>query len=270
MKNANGYPTVLREASLQALPRRLGDAPPVSSGLEGTPRPAIHDLPAAQPHPVPPSWGDAATAPDKPAPPPDMDEQDLIVEQAREKGYAEGLEAGRTAGFGAGYQEGVISGRRAGESEGAELYRRGLAEIEVLLVRLREGIDNRMRSVEDDIVELVFVAISRIIGAAAPTRDGTLGLVRTAIAEFRHRPLTAIRVHPQDMETLRNDPVMAQMLQTHGESPLLQWVADERVMAGGCMLDMPFGSIDARLDRQLQRVCAILKEARSTGGAAEC
>lgn len=153
------------------------------------------------------------------------------------------------------YREGLAQGQQEGRREWEEQVGRLGALIDGLQELRAEILDQA----EDKIVELVFEALSRILGSALTHRDGVAAVVRQALATVREQDrVVTIRLAPADFELLGGTDESAPKAFRPGTAI----VADPRVHVGGCLLDTPQGSIDGRLEIQLERLKNAILEAR--------
>lgn len=205
---------------------------------------------------------------------------DAAVGKARAEGYDAGFEAGQARAqqaLDASVEEmkalGLEEGRRAGLQEGLELAgaqnQRTQEEIhreaQALQARSVEKLDGLLRSAcaglvqwrmdwEDEIVAIIHEAVCRILGDAAPKATAVRSTVRQLLAEHGARAQIAVHVHPDDLAALAGVAEEA--------SANWKWVADKTVSLGGVILRSPEGSLDARLETQLQSLREALMTVR--------
>jgi len=113
-----------------------------------------------------------------------------------------------------------------------------------------------MESAEDAMVDIVFAAICRILGERGADRDTIRTIVRETVASTREREQVVARLHPDDAALLKGDGDLAGM----GD---VRISADASIALGGCIIDGPGGTLDARFDTQLELLAAALKAARA-------
>lgn len=217
----------------------------------------------------------------------------------REAGYAAAAEEGRALGAQQGYQEGLERGlqegreqalaaagreREASQHEAAQR----LATLDRLLASLPGQIKARLQASEDDMVALCHAIVCRVLGETLAHGDGTARLVRAAVVAYTGEgvpaagdvTLTAIHVHPRDLERLCADESLAAWLAprltgaSNGRATAMPWVADESVGPGGCIVRSTEGSLDARLATQMAALTQWLMRAPrspapATGGQVE-
>jgi flagellar assembly protein FliH len=181
------------------------------------------------------------------------------LQEGRRQGHAEGLEQGRA--------EGLEQGRAAGREEAAReeaLLRQALAErvqrLDALLAAVPAQVEARLAQGEPEMMALCFEALVQVLGHAGA--EGARAMVRQALAQAGARGNVTVRVHPRDFAAMHDgSPPLAPSDGT------LQWVADERVQLGGCVIASPEGGLDARLETQLTRLAALLTGAVAEGAA---
>jgi flagellar assembly protein FliH len=183
-------------------------------------------------------------------------------DEAQAAGRKSGLEAGHAEGYEAGREAGIAAGREAAEEAVRESHRAALERLEAIVHSAERDVARRVEQSEDDVVELVFAAVCRIVGELAVTRAGVRGMVRHAIAELSEGPLVAVRLHEQDLALLRGEADFPSALERPGGPKGVQWIADERIELGGCRLEAMDGTLDVALETQLARLRDALLETR--------
>lgn len=160
-------------------------------------------------------------------------EQAEALEQAAERGYEEGL--------------------RRGEADGRKALDEEVARLGALLADLRQQRAQVLDAAEDTMVEIAFAALCRLAGSEAASRDAAVHAVRQAGADLRAGDALTVFVHPDDLAQLGG------RLGQQGVTLL----AGGGVELGGCMIDGATGTLDARLETQVQGLRAALLDARA-------
>lgn len=167
----------------------------------------------------------------------ELDEQ---RSQARDEGYAEGL--------------------KQGHKEGKEEYVERLQQVDSFFIEARDAVERNLDSMTDTAVEIVFEAVSRILGEQFLEKAGAEAVVREVIRQTKERARLVVRVSPLDFEALSlSRAELVDGLNTGH----VELVADDLVELGGCVLETPSGSLDGRLELQLQRLRETLLNARA-------
>ncbi len=162
-------------------------------------------------------------------------------EQAREEGFRTGLEAGR--------------------KESRQELEQALKQIGDLLHSLAEMRGTLWHDAEDGAVEVVFEAVTKMVGYASTDRQIAYNLVREAIEQVKGRDRLVIRVSNQDYDMVHTALSHAGTAESLAKS--LTVVADNLVQLGGCLIETDSGSLDARLEIQLQRLRDMLLGVRN-------
>jgi flagellar biosynthesis/type III secretory pathway protein FliH len=213
--------------------------------------PAKPVAPAAHATPVSPR-------PQHPEPPaPDLE---ALLAQARESVLAQFKQEAETARE-LGRQRGLQEGRAAGAEEVHRNAEAELARIRAVAAGLHGALDTGIRGLEDVAVAIAFEAVCKMLGSAAASRDGIRALVHEAVEHAAGAQQVTVRLHPADLATLRAagglEPAPA---------PAPAWVADKSVELGGCVVETDGGTLDARLETQVERLRATLLAARAAPG----
>jgi type III secretion protein L len=138
-------------------------------------------------------------------------------------------------------------------------YARGHAEALDRLHGVLATLDDRRKSLETDLIDLVIDAIGRIVRGLPPELL-TPGLITTALDEAQcDRGRLVLRVHPANAE------VAERWLECHSphasEHLRLTLEIDPSVAEDGCVLETPVGAIDAGLATQLSALREHLMQA---------
>jgi len=176
-------------------------------------------------------------------------------EEARQMGFEAGHEAGRREGYDAGFTAGKEAGLLSGDAEGREAYTAGLRQLEDLAQSLNRNVELSLSEAEDMVVSIVFESVCKIVGDALTTKDGVAAVVREAINRTRGKSALVIRVNPFDLELIEESAAF-------GIASEADWRGDDSVTMGGCMIDSEYGTLDARIDVQLNQLKRALLAAR--------
>jgi flagellar assembly protein FliH len=156
------------------------------------------------------------------------------------------------------FDDGYRDGLAAGSAEGRAALNEEAQQLRDAVRAVRAAADAALAAQEDALVELAFAAACRVLGEAACSPEGMRAVVRQAMKEVRARERLVLRVPPHAQRHLAEDPGFAAELEGRG----VQVVADERAGAAGCLLESAGGTLDARLEVQLQQLAAALLAAR--------
>lgn len=178
--------------------------------------------------------------------------------QAERQAHAAALQDAHEEAARRGHEEGLARGVAEGRAGADAAAAARLAQLDALALGMEQAAADALARHEDLLVEVAWSAICRLAGELAAGRDGALAMVRTAMSAVRDSQQLRVRMHPQD----------AAWLAQHGEPERWSLQGDPAVALGGCIVDGAHGSLDARLELQLERLRAALAAARAARTAA--
>jgi flagellar biosynthesis/type III secretory pathway protein FliH len=181
------------------------------------------------------------------SPPPTIDELRILFsdelhslrEQATEQGYTEGLKTGR--------------------AEAQQQYSESVARLERAVAMLGDSLHKGIDGLTEIGAEVVFEAVTKIIGRSYIDRSGVTDVVKEVIRQAKDRSRLLIRVNPADYRELMGE---REQLVEGLNAQHIEFAADDRVELGGCLLETPSGNLDGRLEVQLQQLRDTLLIAR--------
>ncbi len=158
----------------------------------------------------------------------------------------------------------------AAENLKAQAYAQGsenaLTEFERNLFESREIREKIWRETEKDLLRLAVRLAEKIVGREIEKDDKTIiEIISTALQNARQQEKLTVRVNPKDLPTVERE---AEKLSLGGRVQFIDFVADPRVSASGCLIESEVGTIDARLETQL-RVLERALLAQSEGEGAQ-
>jgi flagellar assembly protein FliH len=207
----------------------------------------------AWPAPDAPIWDEAAAQPlsaflpqldaaPAPAPPPPRTAFDPKEHEAR-------LAALEREAFTKGYAQGEQAGLEAGNRRSDAMLRR-LGETLDEMASLRRTL---LQQSERQVVQLALALARRIVRReVAVDEELTVALARVALDRLGESGPATIRLHPDDFARAASRGADT-WKRAH-----ISVVADPSVSRGGCMVESPFGFVDAGIDAQFQELARAL------------
>ena len=153
-------------------------------------------------------------------------------------------------------KRGFAAGQAKGEAAAQEMLQTQVDRFKSLAMQLSQSRAKVLEDAEDSIVEIVFTAICRVLGEQAATRTNIIRMVRDCVGEARDPNQVNVRLHPDDVSLLQ-DSVAS------GIDVQVRISADPDIRLGGCVVESATGSLDARLETQLERLQASLQSVRA-------
>lgn len=158
---------------------------------------------------------------------------ELEKQQAREEGLAQGLEKGKQAVTAE--LESVI-----------QKLRRAYMDIEKYRKQLYSN-------AETETVELALAVARKIIGQeVALDRQIVLNVVKGALDKVINHEKVKIRINPQDLDAVQT--ALFEFLPHVEKLENVHFEADAAITSGGCVVETKFGTVDARIENQLDQI----------------
>ena len=181
-----------------------------------------------------------------------LDETAIQAAELREKAKSEGYEAG--------YQQGEQEAQTAVRAQMAEEFAQAVAKAEQIIDTAKaEGLE-MIFAAERQMIELVISIAGKVLAREFEENPfAVLPIVKAALAKVKDQDEFTIRVHPEDFEVLLQAKRELEMMV--GREQGVNITVDRTLGKGGCVVDTPYGSVDARLDTQMENVKKALQGA---------
>jgi len=154
-----------------------------------------------------------------------------------------------------GYREGHVAGMEVGKKEWHRRVER--------LIRIAEALENAKveigARVGEEAAAIAFAAVVKILGHRQASRAAIAEVVESIRNTAPSAEPLVVRVHPDDYEVLLAEPVMIELEDQRG---VIRLVEDPRVVLGGCFVEGTRGTLDARLETQVERLRSLLLDVR--------
>jgi flagellar assembly protein FliH len=134
--------------------------------------------------------------------------------------------------------------------------------LDQLLSSVRAEVGARIAAAEDEMIALSHAVVCRILGDRLVTREGLADAMRQAVRAAAANGDLTVRLHPEDLAQLQVDPTAAEFLDRSAGK--LHWIADDQVGRGGCVMTSSEGTLDARLETQLDSLRRVLLRTASS------
>lgn len=138
--------------------------------------------------------------------------------------------------------------------EGIDLEKRNLSMASESVAKLVRELgalkEELLARSEREILDLVFLVAGKVIHKEVGTdREIVLSVLRDAMKTMRGKEDVRVRIHPEDYRYITE--ANPDFLGSYGEVSIEK---DEEVGRGGAVIEAHSGAVDARLDRQLDKV----------------
>ncbi|WP_026674283.1 flagellar assembly protein FliH [Alkalihalobacterium bogoriense] len=167
------------------------------------------------------------------------DQLEQLQREAQEVGYNEGFE------------HGLDAGKAACEHE--------LEQAKAVIAASKQDYHNRIEQAEPVIIDIALAICQKMMpGVISQLDDAWMVIMKEAIKEVRDREDVTLYIHPVMYErTLSHKEEISSLLSQTQE---LYIYPDSQLNEQGCIIETPFGRIDASVDSQLTEIKARLHE----------
>ena len=168
------------------------------------------------------------------------EEAQKIRDEAKQHGYSEGFEQGKS--------EGEVAVRQ----EMSDLIKQTNEKAEKTLQDAKEQTAEYFIRAEDDIVSVLMLAIEKILPQHfLDVPQVVLPIVRNAIQQVRDQKEIKVHVEPDSYDLVLMARSEFQSMLTDGTA-ILEIISDETLSPGDCVIETPNGGVDARLLTQIE------------------
>ncbi len=156
------------------------------------------------------------------------------------------------------------SGREIGRAEARqqalEGVRSSLGALSQMAAACEQAFSRECAQLAESCAEIVAEVFAKLAGRALVSRDAALGAVLEVIKRVKDERELTIQVSPQDLPFLQSQSSAIQDVLGARSWSLC---ADPRVTLGGCLIESSLGTLDGRLEIQLQELFATLRASKT-------
>jgi flagellar assembly protein FliH len=161
-------------------------------------------------------------------------------------------------------REAYEKGFAQGEKDGVELGQRKALKLVENIEKLLRSMDSLRQEIlahyEQEIVELVFAIAQKVIHRNIRSDDTAIqGAVLSALNLAAEKSKATLRVNPEDFDYV--EELRPEFFAAVKELKALTITSDPSITRGGCLLESPYGDVDARVETQLDKIHQCLEQA---------
>jgi flagellar biosynthesis/type III secretory pathway protein FliH len=158
------------------------------------------------------------------------------------------------------YESGFVAGQLASANAAETQMRTVVDAVRAAAKQLVASEEAALGSLEDNLAALAVSVARQVIGREVRTSPEIIvDLVRLALTEFPIDQPLRIRINPLDLSTLSAATGNASIRVAPDRE--VTWIADARIIPGGCMVEGRQRIIDGRIDTALERAYRSLTQA---------
>ncbi|WP_312470801.1 FliH/SctL family protein [Neobacillus sp.] len=160
-----------------------------------------------------------------------------------------------------GYEEGLATGKLEARTQIQQEYQEKLEQVQYLLQAAYEQKDAIISEAEPFLLELSTVIASQIVKQELESRpDQFVELIKLHILRFKEKESITVCVHPDDFDFIQSQRIHL-IAVVNGETEI-KVIPDHSVSPKGCIIRTAYGSVDARIDTQIEEIKRVILEAR--------
>ena len=186
-------------------------------------------------------------------------EHPRVVNRAAQQAYVEAehiLESARQQAAEI-IHEAELKGEEMRATRQEEGYKAGLSRWNEALQNAEQLTENITKDAQQQLIKLSVRLAEKIIGEQLRLEpDTVISIVREALTSARRETKLTLRVNPDYLNAVRSH--LDRLRSEAGAQREYRVVADPKVQGGGCIIESEIGTIDARLEVQLQVIEELL------------
>ncbi|MDR7235719.1 flagellar assembly protein FliH [Neobacillus drentensis] len=160
-----------------------------------------------------------------------------------------------------GFEEGLATGKQEAILKVQQEYQQKLEQAQHLLHLAYEQKESIISEAEPFLLELSTVIASQIVKQELESHpDIFVDLIKQHILRFKEKESITVCVHPEDFEFIQSQRVHLVAI-VNGETEI-KIIPDHSVSPKGCIIRTAYGSVDARIDTQIEEIKKVILEAR--------
>jgi len=155
-----------------------------------------------------------------------------------------------------GFEQGEKDGRELGEKKAVKV----LENIEKLLVEISHIRTEILKQCEKEVLEIIFVLGKKIIHHQLESDEEAIkGTLHHAVQLAAEKNKITLRVSPEDFDYVER--LRPEFFTKFKELKSMTVTSDPSITRGGCLLETPYGDVDARIETQFDMIHQSLQSA---------
>lgn len=159
-----------------------------------------------------------------------------------------------------GFTEGFVNGKQEAVSQIQQEYQGKLEQVQHLLQQAYEQKEVIISEAEPFLLELSFAIASQIIRQELECYPNKfVELIKQHILRFKEKEFITVCVHPDDFDFIQSE--RAHLVAVVNGETEIKIIPDHSVTPKGCIIRTAYGSVDARIDTQIEEIKKVILEA---------
>jgi flagellar biosynthesis/type III secretory pathway protein FliH len=149
------------------------------------------------------------------------------------------------------YEKGYYLGKNEGFMAGQKTIEPLVEKLQRSLMELETAKSSLFHMAEREAVELSIAIARKIVGnEISVNKNVILNTIKEAFRKVEGHGRVKIRLNPEEIERVKE--AMTEMNNPNHGFDKIEFETDEKVQAGGCIIESDIGDIDARIEKQLE------------------
>ncbi|SHF51532.1 flagellar assembly protein FliH [Ornithinibacillus halophilus] len=154
-------------------------------------------------------------------------------------------------------QEAYQEGLKLGKEEGLHQYTEHIEKVNALVETARNEYHNLLDNSDQDIIDLAIHIAEKILYQKLDEKpENFFPLVHKAIEDIKDHSVISIHLNPENYELVIKQK--EELMQIIGDKVDLSIYISEKATIGSCIIEYPYGKIDASIDTQLNEIRQVL------------
>jgi flagellar assembly protein FliH len=162
-------------------------------------------------------------------------------------------------GYKLGYDEGFSQGKTKAENDNKQIMCNAVQKAQDTVTIAQNTAQEMVLSAERQIVDIAMNVARKILAREIEENPMViLPIVNEALEKVKNQEKITIRVNADDYSIVLQAKNDFQIL--IGREGVLNLIVDQTIESGSCMIDTPYGTVDARLDTKFEMIEKALQE----------
>ena len=159
------------------------------------------------------------------------------------------------------YEKGFAQGEKDGLELGEKKAVKVIENIENLFIEISNLKREIIRQHEKEILELIFAIVKKILHDHVDINENTLkNIVVNALNVTAEKGEIVLKVNPEDFDFVEG--LKPDFFTKFKELKSITITSDPSITKGGCLLETPYGDVDATIETQLEKIYQSLEGAK--------
>ncbi|WP_010649310.1 flagellar assembly protein FliH [Oceanobacillus massiliensis] len=156
-------------------------------------------------------------------------------------------------------QEGFTAGFQQGKNVGYDEYKEKLEQANLIIDATTNDYHATIEKSDEIILQLAIGVADKILDQQLTDDSNSfMGIVRRAIQEIKDQSVVTINLHPANYDLVMQHK--EELRRSLGNDTKLSVYIDDKLEENACLIEHPFGKIDASIDTQLLKIQEALQD----------